>query len=93
MIGFVHKAKELRATRRYLIAVRAWELREVDRLSNLPTTPARERGIERRLAHARDLGAVLRALPYMPSLIGGSDNDDPAPEVALAEFLDDESGG
>lgn len=92
MIGFVHKAKELRAVRRYLIALRAWEMREADRLAALPSTPDREYGIEYRLSRAHALGAALRALPYMPSLPGGTSHDDPAPDAALAEFLEADPG-
>lgn len=84
---FVHKARELRATRRYLIAAAAWELREADRVESLPRTAFTERGIANHRARAAALHAALRALPYMPSRPGNDDQDDPTPHEALADYL------
>jgi len=84
---FVHKATELRATRRYLIAAAAWELREASRIEALPQTVFTERGVENHRSRAAVLQAALRALPYMPSRPGSDDQDDPTPHEALADFL------
>lgn len=89
MIWFVHKAAELRAVRRYLIAMKAWELREAHRLEGLPETADRAFGIELRRERARTISEVLSILPRMPTRSGLPELDDPTPEDALVGFLED----